>query len=250
MCMAPIRQLPESEIMAVLSGPELARGSRIRHHAPWRHFALTRGLLRLLLAYRSGCPPASLDIRDGDGMAPRLAENPGGLNFSVSHSHDWVAVAVGSQPLGIDIEQVDQQADCEDIAGVCFHARERAFLRAIAREKRAEAFFDIWTRKEAVLKATGRGFSADTLRFSTVPFDGAVTLENAARDRHRWHVRPLSAPDGYKAALASSAPSRDVIYVEAAALASGGRGPGFHQQLPPSRSISTAADRPVAPFCY
>lgn len=206
--MARFQDLPANELLAVLSEGERERAERIKHHEAWRQFVLTRGLLRLMLARYTGCAPSGFDIVEGEGNAPRLADNPWNLSFNVSHSHDWAAIAVGDKPLGIDIERLDRHADCEQIAEVCYHERERELLRAAPQAKVADTFFDIWTRKEACLKATGKGFSADPSRFSTVPFQGPIIVDGEACNEQGWYTQPLSAPAGYKAALASIAPSR------------------------------------------
>jgi 4'-phosphopantetheinyl transferase len=205
-------------MLAVLSAAERTRAARIRHHEAWRQFVLTRGLLRLMLAEVTGAAAESLCIDDGGGNAPFLTHNPWNVSFNVSHSHDCVVVAIGHEALGVDIERVDSFSGCEQLARVCYHPREREFLDSQAPADRAESFFDIWTRKEARLKATGQGFRVDPSHFCTVPPDKPVSGEGVAAGERDWYTRPLSAPDGYKAAIACVSPSSTIDRIEAATL--------------------------------
>jgi 4'-phosphopantetheinyl transferase len=244
--MVRLEDLAIGEMVAVLSRSERKRAEQIRHHEPWRQFVLTRGFLRLMIAQYADCPQAAIDIVDGEGEAPRLVDNPRSINFSVSHSCDWSAIAVGTRPLGIDIERINQEGNWRQIADLCFHEDELAFLQAVPPEKRVDAFFDIWCRKEALLKASGEGFRADPTRFSTVPFDRAVCVKSAGETGESWYMRSLPAPHGYKAAMAGSGPSREVIRVDAANVAA--RRPGAGLQRQSKRPTPAAGYRPALQF--
>lgn len=242
-CFAHLRDLPVAQTMAALSASERARADRIRHHEAWRQFVLTRGLLRLMLAHCTGAEPASFDIDDGGGSAPYLAHNPWNLGFNVSHSHDCVAVAVGDEALGIDIERVGPDGEWRPLAQVCFHPQEQAFLAALPEAMRAEVFTGIWTRKEARIKATGEGFRTDPSRFSTVPFAGPVFVEDSREGMRDWYTRPLAAPAGYKAAIASACASSTIIGIDAAAILA--QAPRLERGLQLSTAMSTQVDRPA-----
>lgn len=74
------------------------------------------------------------------------------VEFSLSHSGDWWAVAFSGAPLGIDIQKIDGR-DHSAVAGRWFGEAEKAMAEA-----GGEAFFRIWTMKEACAKMTGQGF--------------------------------------------------------------------------------------------
>jgi 4'-phosphopantetheinyl transferase len=202
-------------MLAVLSTAERARMARIRHHEAWRQFVLARGLLRMMLAHCTGAAPECLAIEDRDGEAPCLVHNPWKLHFNVSHSHDRVAVAVGTEAVGVDIERIDREGDWRPLAKVCFHPREQAYLCELPEHHRADAFAGIWTRKEARIKATGDGFRADPCRFSTVPFDGSVRVQDGREHTTSWYTHALAAPAGYRAAIACRSRSSTITMVDA-----------------------------------
>jgi 4'-phosphopantetheinyl transferase len=231
-CVAHLAELPLEQMLAVLSAPERARATRIRHHEAWRQFVLTRALLRMVLAHCTGAEPESFAIKDGGGEAPYLTHNPWKLSFNVSHSHDCVAVAMGGDALGVDIERIDSEGDWRSLAGICFHPQERTLLEALPPAKRAEVFADIWTRKEARIKATGEGFRTDPSRFSTVPFDGPVQVEDGGAADVSWFTRPIPAPAGHRAAIACKDPSSTIAMMDAASILH--RYGGLEQGLQPA----------------
>jgi 4'-phosphopantetheinyl transferase len=90
-----------------------------------------------------------------------------------------------------------------------FSPRERAALAVLAPGVRARAFFDVWTRKEAYVKARGLGLAMPLDSFDVAAAPAATDALLATRpdsgDAARWTVRDLAAPPGYAAALASAA---------------------------------------------
>lgn len=231
-CLARLDELPIERMLALLSTRERARARRIRHHETWRQFVLTRGLLRMVLAHYTGARAESFAIEDGGLEAPHLTDNPWNLSFNVSHSHDCVAVAVGGEAIGVDIERIDAGVDWRPLAEVCFHPRERAHLEALPQPERAGAFADIWTRKEARIKATGEGFRCDPSRFSTVPFSHPVHIEHGGEDAANWYTCGLPAPAGYTAAIASKSPASTITLIDPGAIL--GVGKGLEQDLQPA----------------
>ena len=89
------------------------------------------------------------------------------FEFNISHSGDYVAVAVGVVPVGVDIQIV--QNNRMKLAGRFFSVEENEALDGLADEEKLQRFFQIWTRKEALLKADGCGITIDLRGFSTVP---------------------------------------------------------------------------------
>jgi 4'-phosphopantetheinyl transferase len=87
-----------------------------------------------------------------------------------------------------------------------FAAEEVAEL--LAAEDRLAAFFATWTRKEAVIKATGLGVSQDLSGFSTL---GCVLRGDPAVGRpEAWSLADVEVEDGYPAAVALIAPDARV----------------------------------------
>ncbi len=79
----------------------------------------------------------------------------GGVCFNLSHSGDWALLAINDREVGCDIEQ-HQYIDALRIGKTVFTAREREALRAAP--DRLGTFYQLWTKKEALLKCMGEGF--------------------------------------------------------------------------------------------
>ena len=141
--------------LELLSGAELERAQRIKHEDYRLQVIKARALLRLRLARLTGASPDSFEFDEDAGTQPRLRVNPWRLHFSVSHSGRQIAIAVALAPIGVDIERVDAHCGWRAIADTCFHRSEKQFLERFRGPEDCEAFFEIWTRKEAYLKAIG-----------------------------------------------------------------------------------------------
>lgn len=115
---------------------------------------------RALLAYavrkRYGIDPLP-EIAKGEHDKPYFISH-GEIHFNISHSGDYVIVAVADIPVGIDIEE-KQEREFDSIGRLVFTEAEReAFART---GDRMGEFFRIWVRKEAYIKWTGEGLSRD-----------------------------------------------------------------------------------------
>lgn len=118
----------------------------------------------------------------------------GGMDFNISHSGEYVVCALCREGrVGIDIEKLRPI----DVADFQEQMTPRQWKAIMASERRAETFFGLWTRKEAVIKADGGGMA--------LPLDGIVIeggkafLESAV-----WTVKEVPIADGYRCFLATN----------------------------------------------
>ena len=184
---------------AVLSDAERHRATVMRESTLRRHFIAARVLLRHLLGAYSSCPPETVGIDIGPHGKPALSTDAS-LAFNLSHSGNLLLIAIGTTPsVGVDCERLRSVANAERLAERVFTDAERAALRAVAEQSDAarDAFFlRHWTRKEALLKAFGSGFTRsprelDTLAATT----SGYVLESFALPQagHAALARPSSA---------------------------------------------------------
>jgi 4'-phosphopantetheinyl transferase len=195
---------------SVLSPDESARASRFHFEKDRVYFARCRSALRRLLAAYLSVPAAGICFEYPSGGKPQLAvyQNPGALEFNVSHSGSIALIAVArEQRIGVDIEKIRPDVDADALAERFFSVRERAGLRALPDRLRVAGFFACWTRKEAFLKATGEGLAFPLADFSvsTSP-DVPPQLEEIRGDTEigkEWFMADLSVGNDYRAALVS-----------------------------------------------
>ena len=169
-------------------------------------------LLQTLAAYL-GIGMAEVVLVEGAHGRPQLdAAHDSPLDFNWSHSgaHALIAVARGIAP-GIDLEQRRPRPRALPLARRFFDSEETAALAALPEDARAAAFLELWTAKEALLKAHGHGisFGLKRLRILSTPerlrlvhFDG--------EDIEAWQLQRLAVAPNLIAALAWRGPERTI----------------------------------------
>jgi 4'-phosphopantetheinyl transferase len=199
-------QLDWQAARAVLSPEERAREISYKRAVDGQRFARTRGVLRLLLSQYCGAAPENLEWLISDHGKPGLAPHPAnrGVQFNVSHSGTIALVAIGRRRVGVDVERIRSGVACLAIARRYFSPREVHELESLPLEQQTPAFFRCWTRKEALVKATGNGIAGGLARFSVSLLPGAAAelLEGTPSDATPWQLFNLEPGDGYAAALA------------------------------------------------
>ncbi len=155
----------------ILSADELSRAGQFHFQRDKDHFIAARGLLRSLLGRYLDINPAELLFSYGLKGKPLLIGETGRqlIRFNVSHSHDLALFAVASElDIGVDLEYIRCDLEIEDLAKQIFSSREIAVLNSLPLVNRKKAFFSWWTRKEACLKASGKGLSGSLKDYEVV----------------------------------------------------------------------------------
>ena len=165
------------------------------------------GHVSSLLGAYLHCAPQDVAIARGEFGKPHLLP-PAALEFNVSHSGGALLVGISrGQALGVDIETVRRRRSALDLAQRFFAAEESAALRRLALERQQPAFLDLWSCKEAVVKAVGRGIGFGLSRLSFgLDEHGAPTCLNvidaSAGHAAEWHIVLLRPTDGHTGAVA------------------------------------------------
>jgi 4'-phosphopantetheinyl transferase len=205
-------------LLALLSADERARMGAFLVDEPRYTFGVTRGLLRRVLSWH--CPEVApmgwMFTPDANG---KPYARPVAVGFNVSHTAGRALVAVldpAPPPeagvwLGADVERV-RVIDWRGIAGRFFDASEQTWIaHPQATTKPHQRFFDLWTLKEAALKAGGWGLSG-VERITCAPPVDPVSDDTTLRlsddlcdNRRVWRVRYLPLGPEHPAAVAVSA---------------------------------------------
>ena len=143
----------------------------------------------LLLRYARHVYKVASPIKITPTGKPAFVSGPA---FSLSHSGNFVMLAVGGQRVGADLEKIEPRPVLA--LAERFFAPEEAKLLKESNDP-ADAFFALWTQKEAVIKADGGGFRHSIRSFS-------VVRGNSSLDGRLYTVDAVDAPQGYRAALA------------------------------------------------
>lgn len=195
-------------IAGVLTAAELEKASAFRFFKDEKTYKVCRGFLRLLLGKYLNLPPNLIEFIQNAYGKPELPDfSDSSLFFNVSHSGDFGLIALNKEsPIGIDLEFM-REIDYLSLADSVFSNFEKEELLAIPINLLAEAFYSGWTRKEAFIKAIGKGFSFPLKEFyiSLNPqepgSDVQIISENSGVVK-KWEVIDISFHQRYKAAMA------------------------------------------------
>lgn len=192
------------QFRATLSSEEIDRANRFHFEKHRRHFIVGRGFLRDVLGRYLYASPRELEFSYNKYGKPSLKSEVK-LRFNMSHSHEVALLAVAEDvELGVDVEHIRADFASEDIARRYFSRLEVETFDALPKEEQVAAFFRCWTRKEAYIKAIGKGLSQslDCFDVTLAPGAPAALLRADSEDKLTWSFSDLDAGPEYAAALA------------------------------------------------
>src|SRR3990167_385319 len=190
----------EQQKLALLAPDECERAARFRFPNHRQRYIAARATLRQLLGMYLNCLPESLSFIYTEHQKPFLTSpDYQALQFNLAHS-DAIAIYAFNlnHAIGIDIEKV-QGTFNQSVAERYFSEKENQALNTLSNEEKLLGFYRIWSRKEAIVKAVGKGFSIPLASFSVSATDEleSITLENK-----NWSLLPLTLHPHYQSALA------------------------------------------------
>lgn len=202
------------ELYGSLSEDEIEKADGFHFGKHRRSYIICRGLLRAILGAYLRVEPAEIKFQYGPEGKPFLQGHT--VCFSVSHSEDRVLYALcRSHELGVDLEYVRELPDIETLAQHSLAPSEYAAFCNTVPAVRTRAFYCCWTRKEAYMKATGRGLSlrpesVDVLSEHTLPEKGRIMLGPDAKSSD-WSLRHLDPAPRYVGALVTPLASAPLL---------------------------------------
>jgi 4'-phosphopantetheinyl transferase len=197
-----------------LEAGELERARRFHFEKHRRHFIVARGFLRSVVARYLDSEPGTLRFEYGAYGKPAI-EGGHTLRFNLSHSNEVALLAVSlDAELGVDVEHIRADFASEDIAQRYFSRAEVKAFNALPPEERVAAFFRCWTRKEAYIKAIGKGLSQalDAFDVTLAPEIAPALLRAEDDDASRWWMGDVEVGEGYAGAMIVERPVAEVKF--------------------------------------
>ncbi len=198
------------QLAQCLAPDEQARAGRFYFQKDRARYVAARGLLRVILAHYLGFEPNQLLFCYNPYGKPALASPATDVKlcFNLTHSHGLALFAIArGREVGVDVERLEPDRAQQTIAERFFSPAEVKALRSLPPSLQPAAFFHCWTRKEAYIKARGKGLSIplDQFDVSVAPGQPAALLQTHgdAEGVFRWSLRDLPAGPGYVAAIAA-----------------------------------------------
>jgi 4'-phosphopantetheinyl transferase len=192
-----------SALLAFLSGEERVRASRFSTTQLRLRFIVAHGALRSILSRYTGYLPGQLPLSPSPTGKPFI---PGAhVAFNLSHSDGLAICAVTAEgEIGADVEHVRPIDDADLLVERYFAVDEQRQYRALDARDRVTAFYSIWTRKEAFVKATGAGLGRELQSFEVEVSPEATQPRLSSRTElpGQWSLRAFLPRPGYIAAVA------------------------------------------------
>lgn len=185
---------------ALLSSEEMARGERYQRPQDKQRFLTMRLALRILLARQLDCLPQQLQFTYGPQGKPELVDRERRSPwFNVAHSGNYGLIGLSTEgEIGVDLQIMLPKPHYLKLAKRFFAPQEVQQLESLEGEKTTKLFYQLWTAKEAFLKATGKGISGG--------LNQVIPDENLAKyqylpdsgDTNHWRLssQPLLADQG------------------------------------------------------
>ncbi len=203
-----VSELALGRFGGLLCEAEIVRADQFRLPDLRRRFVAARGALRSLLAGYLSMDPRQVTFSYGPQGKPSVRHSPSDIRFNLSHSNELMVIAVCRRGLvGVDIEKMTPDFPAREIAARYFCERERNEIDRVDDETGLRTFFQVWTAKEAVTKATALGLSLELskveiglnpLRVQTLDAPPGLPCED-------WCLLPFCPDDNYRGTLALTA---------------------------------------------
>ncbi len=167
-----------------------------------KKYIKTRGVLRKILAEYLNEKAEKLVIKTNEYGKPFVPEV--GLFFNLSHSGNQFVIAVSNVcELGVDLEQPRQRGNLASLVDKCFSSEEKTFWENLPVNEQAKMFYDFWVRKEAFVKAVGRGIALGLNQCVVNPDQQNTFLRipEAYGNACEWRIINVSIAQAYCCAL-------------------------------------------------
>lgn len=179
-----------------LSAGEVARYERFIREERKRQFMVGRILLRYALSSFLDISPQSIHVIEQRNSPPRLDGVESVPGFSISHSGQWVACAIGNQSsLGLDIEVLNGKRDLVALGQQIFDedaVKKIAYLQGMERTRK---FYEEWSKKEARYKLGANIPSESTPHYYIFPHAEISIVLCSAQPIQKTIVRNIFLPN-------------------------------------------------------
>jgi 4'-phosphopantetheinyl transferase len=194
-------------INTYLSENEKERGRRFSYDIDSYFFSVRHCLLRIILGHYLQCPPAEIRFINNHYQKPTIVYPDTSIQFNTSvSSNRFVAAFCQHQSIGVDIEQIRQIENINQLSKDYFTPNEAAWVYTHSESMLETAFFSIWSKKEAFVKATGQGLNIHLNTFDI------LSKKHITFNGNDWHLSPIPIFDDCAAAIAINSPTSRLSY--------------------------------------
>lgn len=196
------------QLARTLSPDEQLKADGFHFNRHRRQYIASHGSLRMILSKYLGPAPSQLQFTYSSRGKPSLVSNgiAEPLCFNLSNSNELALCAVTlNRAIGIDIEYIRPKIDNKSLSKHFFSTQENKLINSFPHEERQDIFLNLWTLKEAYLKATGEGIKGlENIEISISHREQPVihSINGMIQTKRRWSIIQLFPERGYTAGLA------------------------------------------------
>jgi 4'-phosphopantetheinyl transferase len=204
-----------SDYWELLNESDRIRASKFRFSKDRIHFLWGRiHLKRLLGAYLNEKPVSIKFMFTSNGKPILQKVEHQHIQFNMSHSGEFILFGFSRSPIGVDIEEISSKVDVNRVSCRHFSPDEKKMIETVSEKDKDNMFFEIWTKKEAVIKGIGKGLGIPLYNFSVIrEANGSVRWKPEDNYSNTgWHVHTVDEIPLYKAAFATPIERVHVTY--------------------------------------
>jgi 4'-phosphopantetheinyl transferase len=175
----------------ILSDLELHQMNQFRFIEAYSIYLISHVVLRLLISRYNNIRAEEVVYQYQENGKPWFSQT---LNFNLSHTYKKALIAFYMRDIGVDIEYKKELDDYDNIGKLVFSEGEEFYMNKGNKKNR---FYELWTRKEAVIKGIGTGLSDDVK-------DLDVGIKGEFCDEHNqvWQIKKVKEDSDYTAHVA------------------------------------------------
>jgi 4'-phosphopantetheinyl transferase len=179
---------PPGSLDQLLSPDEIERAERLIRKPLRQHYTVARGGMRYILGGYLGVPGDELSFDYGAEGKPTLREGGSDLQFNLSHCGEMALLALSTQNIGIDLEQLQQRPNLQQIAERMLPQEIQQKLSGLDGDALTQTFFRYWTAMESCAKCRGVG------------------IFGRSGERGDCHIKHITPEPGWIACVATETP--------------------------------------------
>jgi 4'-phosphopantetheinyl transferase len=180
------------KLYSYLSDKEKIRANRFKFKLDFDCYVSSHALLRAELSKLLGVKAKSVKIEESVNGKPFTSGTA--LPFSLSRSKNLFIFAIGwgDQLVGVDIEQIKTRINFLDITRDYFSFNEQQSISSFKNtDDQNRTFFEIWTRKEALLKAVGIGINTELSKVQVLEGENHIAIQGVQSNYDKFFLSTI-----------------------------------------------------------
>lgn len=198
------KDIQKEDFERLLSNLSIEKKEQIKRYKKYKdslRSLIANILLNIILAKEADIKIDEMSFYKNEFGKPYL-RNTDNIYFNISHSYDWIVLAIDNMPIGIDIEKVKDVN--LGVAKRFFTYDEYKYIISLEKEKRVDSFYKIWTLKESYIKYKGLALYIALKSFSIIPRGDMAEIKTYNNDIDNCYFKMYNIDKNYKMSVCAS----------------------------------------------